>query len=508
MKFPIRRLREIFRPGIRTLLILLLAPVVLVLLVIDSVNDYRTLSHTTNEAYDIVLVESARLLSSSLLLTAHGQIQIAQPLYSQFLIRSESQLHRYFRIYELDPAGLDSYVLTQQGRFLAGNADLPGPPVWPADQGIPIFFDAVYHGQPVRAVTVQRTVRHGLSNRRVFVTVAESAIWRSGVETNAQGKELARDIVTLSVEILLLWFGVQWALRSLRRLSREVDARSPDDLTPLSREGVPSEVTPLVNAINQHLERHRQFLDERSQFLADASHQLRTPLAIISTQAQYALRERDPALAREALEAIVEQLGRSRRLTEQLLSLAHASQGENIKHEALDLADIARNAVMQYLPLAHEKRQDLGWVDARAPGAGAARVFAGEVELHETLSNLIHNAIRYAPDRANITVSIAEADDRYEVAVTDNGPGIAAGEREKVFERFERGWRSSVTGGSGLGLSIARAYARRNHGDVDLREGDINENGGRGLKAVLWLPRIPSGSVSQKTENFQRKDSF
>jgi two-component system sensor histidine kinase TctE len=487
----VRRLREILRPGIRTLLILLLSPAVLVLLVFDSINDYRTLSNTTNLAYDTVLVESARLLSSSLLLTAEGQVQIAQPLYSQYLIRSENQLHRYFRIYELNPAGIDSYLLSQQGRFLAGNADLPHPPVWPADQGIPVFFDAMYRGQPVRAVAVQRTVRYGLASRRVMVTVAESAAWRSGVETHAQGQELLRDIITLAGEILLLWFGVQWALRSLRRLSREVDARNPDDLTPLDRKGVPSEVVPLVNAINQHLERHRQFLDERSQFLADASHQLRTPLAIISTQAQYALRERDPALAREALKAIIEQLGRSRRLTEQLLSLAHASQGEGIQHKAIDLADIARNSVMQYLPLAHEKEQDLGWVDARAPDSGEARVFAGEVELHETLSNLIHNAIRYAPERANITVSIAEAGDRYEVAVTDNGPGIAPDLREKVFERFERGGRSSVTGGSGLGLSIARAYARRNGGDIDLRDGEINENGACGLKAVLWLPRMP-----------------
>ena len=189
---------------------------------------------------------------------------------------------------------------------------------------------------------------------------------------------------------------------------------------------MPSEVAPLVDAVNHHIARYRRVLDEQSQFLADASHQLRTPLAIMLTQAQYALRERDPARAQEGLRAIVGQLGRTRRLTEQLLSLAHANQAESLPRQLLDMNDVSREVVLKYLPLAHEKQQDLGWSCAEAEdGVDTSLPVSGsEAELHEALSNLVHNAIHYAPAGARITVSVGRADGRVEVAVSDNGPGL------------------------------------------------------------------------------------
>jgi two-component system sensor histidine kinase TctE len=200
-------------------------------------------------------------------------------------------------------------------------------------------------------------------------------------------------------------------------------------------------------------------------------------------------------------------LGRSRRLTEQLLSLAHASQAEAAQREEVDLARICREAVVQHLPLAREKDQDLGWVDARA-GADGAPVIAGEVELREILANLVHNAIHYSPAGARITVALAEERDCYEVAVIDNGPGIPEHQREQVFRRFERAGRQDAAGGSGLGLSIARAYARGNRGEIDLRDGEANATGGRGLSAVLRLPRTPENDVERKTGNRQKNDSI
>src|SRR5690606_12322540 len=143
----------------------------------------------------------------------------------------------------------------------------------------------------------------------------------------ARRQELLRDARMLALVAILVRWGVAWSLRPLSGLRNDIRARPPNDLTPLDASRVPNEVIALVGARNHHVERHRRMLDEQSQFLADASHQLRTPLAIMLTQAQYALREPDPQRAREGLRAIVDQLGRTRRLTEQLLSLAHASQG-------------------------------------------------------------------------------------------------------------------------------------------------------------------------------------
>lgn len=492
------------RPGIRSLLLLLLLPVVAMVMTLDSINDYRTLSRTTDKAYDLALLASARLLSGGLLLDGNGRLQVEPSLRARFLAREQAQLHRHFRIEEIERGGVGALPIA--GRTLAGADDLARPPVLPVDEDGAIFFDATYRGAPVRAVAVLRIIRQGQARREALVVVAENAVWRSGIESRARGQEAWRDLATLLLESLLLWLGVHWALRPLRRLSQDVTARSSDDLTRLDERGVPSEVAPLVHAVNLHLDRHRQIRDEQAQFLADASHQLRTPLAILSTQAQYALRETDPARARLALQAIVEQLGRSQRLAEQLLSLAHASQAVSPRSEVVDLVRVCREAVMQYLPLAREKAQDLGWVDTRGDSA-AAPVLASEAELREILANLIHNAILYCPEGARVTVTLAATQHRYEVAVVDSGPGIAGHQRERAFERFARVGRLDAADGSGLGLSIARAYARCNQGEVELRDGEPNAMGGHGLSAVLCLPRRPD-LVRETTEISQKNDSM
>ncbi|WP_415808863.1 sensor histidine kinase [Bordetella muralis] len=513
--------------GIRTLLITLLLPGVILLLVIDSWNDYRTLSAITNEAYDSALLEPARVLESSIEFTDAGQLVVTTPVYAQVILESKAGLRKYFRIEEIvPPLPEGANVVPPSGRTLAGMPELPRPPAWPSTRGEPMFFNSIYRDDPVRVVAVLRDLYYRGQHRQVLVLVAESIGRRLQAEEAARRQELLRDARMLALVAILVWWGVAWSLRPLTRLRNDIRARSPEDMTPLDASRVPSEVIPLVEAVNYHIERYRRVLDEQAQFLADASHQLRTPMAIILTQAQYALREPDPKRAQEGLRAIVDQLGRTRRLTEQLLSLAHASQGDSTPRQLLDLNDVARDVVLQYLPLSHEKGQDLGWVAAEATEASirnaqalraagimdapdvVARedaprdsdesalvmpvlpVFGSEAELHEALSNLLHNAIHYAPAGARITVSTALVGDRAEVSVSDNGPGIDVASRHRAFARFDRlsSGRASVSSGSGLGLSIARAYARRNAGDITLRDGEPNTRGGVGLAAVLWLP--------------------
>lgn len=497
--------------GIRALLIALLLPGVIVLLVIDSLNDYRTLSSITNEAYDSALLEPARVLESSLEFTPDGSLQVATPLYAQVMLESRAGLRKYFRIEEIDPPWPQGAKgEPPAGRSLAGMPEMPRPAEWPDGNGQPVFYDAVYRNDPVRVVAVLRDLYYQGQHRQVLVIIAESMGKRLAAEASAQRQEVLRDSRMLALVALLVWWGVSWALKPLQRLRNDIRSRRQDDLTPLDAARVPSEVAPLVEAVNYHIARHRRVIDEQSQFLADASHQLRTPLAIMLTQAQYALRERDPARAQEGLRAIVDQLGRTRRLTEQLLSLAHASQAEATPRQVLDLNDVAREVVLQYLPLAHEKRQDLGWVDARgddaAPdsnGQAVVPVLGSEAEIHELLSNLVHNAINYAPAGAQITVSVIRKDDRAEVIVADNGPGIDPVLRARAFARFERIGidRTPASSGTGLGLSIARAFARRNEGDIELRDGEPNAQGGHGLAAVFWIP------ITRDNPGIQEPDS-
>lgn len=508
--------RERFRLpliGIRTLLITLLLPGVILLLIIDSWNDYQTLATITNEAYDSALLEPARVLESSIEFTPDGQLHVTTPVYAQVILESDAGLRKYFRIEEITPplpAG-EQHPLPV-GRTLAGMPELPRPPSWLSSRGEPLFFNSVYRDDPVRVVAILRDLYYRGQHHQVLVLVAESIARRIQVEQTARRQELLRDARMLALVAILVWLGVAWSLRPLVRLRNDIRSRAPEDMTPLDATRVPKEVIPLVEAVNYHLERHRKLSGEQAQFLADASHQLRTPLAIILTQAQYALRESDPTLVREGLAAIVKQLARTRRLTEQLLSLAHASQIEAMPRELLDMNDVARNVVLQHLPLSHEKQQDLGWVAAQDANEGQLAsddllrkentdpslalttltlpVFGSEAELHEALSNLLHNAIHYAPIGARITVSAALVGDRAEVSIMDNGPGIDVSARTRAFARFDRlgSGRTFGSSGSGLGLAIARAYARRNAGDVLLRDGEPNQQGGVGLSAVLWVP--------------------
>ena len=227
------------------------------------------------------------------------------------------------------------------------------------------------------------------------------------------------------------------------------------------------------------------------------------------TQAGFALREKDPVQLHETLRAIVAQLSRSRRLCEQFLSLADASERTPSVDAAtvVDLGAIAREVVLQYLTLAHEKNQDLGWMDATLDAADATGNPAGipaatpllgvravGPELHEALANLVHNAIAYTPSGGQITVMVSVHDGMALADVLDSGPGIAAMRREDVFKRFHHTGPGTDKSrhGAGLGLAIARAYARRNGGDITLAELPASANGTasstHGLRATLSLP--------------------
>ncbi|MEI2418205.1 sensor histidine kinase [Orrella sp. JC864] len=476
--------------GIRALLVSLLLPGIVVLLVLDSWNDYRTLVQVTSDAYDNSLLEPARVLESSVEFAQDLTLRVSAPVYAQVLLESRAGLRKYFRIEEIDPPVMPGGTrVPPQGRTLLGMPDLPRPGIWPMVAGEPYFYDGVYRNDPVRGVAIWRDLYYQGAHRQVLVLVAESTGPRQAAEERAWRQEFLRDGRMVGLVVLLVWVGVALALRPLHRLRKEVRERSPDDLEPLDADRVPIEVAPLVDAVNHHIARYRDMLAEQSDFLADASHQMRTPLAIMLTQAQYALRERDPERMREGLQALIEQLKRTRRLTEQLLTLAHASHDEAAAKQDVDLTALAHAAVLHYLPLAREKRQDLGWQDARAPGLRHANTVLGNAdELREALSNLIHNAIHYTPRGARITVSIEADACSVCLVVVDNGPGLAPELRERAFARFERVGAGKDESGSGLGLAIARAYARRNGGDIELGDGEPNDQGSVGLRAILRLP--------------------
>ncbi|MEO8856932.1 MAG: sensor histidine kinase [Burkholderiaceae bacterium] len=495
-------------PGIRARLLLLLLPCIVALLAIDSWNDYRAQHDLLQDAYDQAMLEPLSALDGRLKLAADGSIRLQAPFDEQAMFDATGPPHKLLHVgLTALPDGRGSSAPAAAEVTLAGVPDLPAPPDSGPDDGPLTWYEANYQGYPVRVVALRRTMLDGSARPyRVLIQAAEGTAPRIQAQTDLLHQELLSDARMVGLVLVLVWLGVGWSLRPLERLRRSIQASTPDDLLPLDARGVPHEVAPLVDAINHHTARRQQMLAEQTRFLTDASHQLRTPLAIMLTQAGYALREPDSARTHETLHAIITQLGRSRRLCEQLLAQAQASQTADtaVPLPITDLNRVAREIVLQYLPLAREKSQDLGWIDARGEAAQndgsscdppTAPVAARDAELHDALSNLVHNAIKYTPPAGRITVSVRIHGDRVCAEVCDSGPGIAAHLRKRVFERFAQagavGPGVGSVPGAGLGLSIARAYARRNGGDIELADNET-PYGGTGLRAVLILPLAAS----------------
>ncbi len=491
----------------------------LALLALDSWNDYHAQHDLLQDAYDQAMLEPVSALDSSMTLGADGAIRLQPPFNVQAMFDVTRPQHKLLHVgLTALPDGASPDAPPAPEVTLIGVADLPPPPASAPGDGPLTWYDASYQGYPVRVVALRRTLLDGFARpHRVLIQAAEGTAPRVQAQTDLLHRELLHDARMVSVVLLLVWLGVGWSLRPLERLRQSVLASAPDDLTPLDSRGVPHEAAPLVDAINHHTARRQQMVAEQTRFLTDASHQLRTPLAIMLTQAGYALREPDAARTRETLHAIVAQLERSRRLCEQLLAQAQAGQvpDDTAPPPVTDLNRIAREVVLQYLPLAREKNQDLGWIDARgaaaqdddagAPEPPAAPVAAHAAQLHEALSNLVHNAINYTPGGGHITVSVRIEGERVCAEVCDSGPGIAPQLRQHVFARFAQAGAADPGAGSvpgaGLGLSIARAYARRNGGDIELAAGHGPASGAPGLRAMLILPLAPgaTGGASQST---------
>ncbi|WP_313296757.1 ATP-binding protein [Diaphorobacter sp.] len=493
--------------GLRTRLLLILIPVLVALFAYDSWSDSDTLGQELEKAYDQTLLEPAQALADSVDCCVRGEIALTDSFHIRSMFESLSAQTKVLRVL------LESADGTER-RLLLGPEAFPEPPPAPTHPGVAfraagdgarVFYDARIHDHAIRVAAFLRNVYDEEGKPwTALIQTARSTLAIDSAVHELRVQTLHKDLRTLVILVLIIWLGIGWGLRPLQALRDAIRARAPEDLAPLHTNDVPAEVRPLVDAMNQHLDQQRATLDAQRQFLTDASHQLRTPLAIMHTQTGYALRESDPQAVRAALHAILQQLQRSRRVSEQLLSLAHAGQLDctdvHGAHEVCDVNAIARQVVIEYLPLALEKQIDLGWHDARGDdvqedGDDAASdrtmvapVRASALGLREVLANLVHNAIAYTPQRGTVTVRVHMDAHSITALVQDNGPGIAQHDRERAFARFQRLSSAQQTTGSGLGLSIARTYLDAMQGRITLEDGEH----GRGLTVRVQLPRCTS----------------
>lgn len=457
------------RLSLRRTLLTVLLPGMLLVVCAQLWLTWRTAVDAANAAYDRSLLGAIKSIDANIS-TESGGLSVELP-------------YRMLEFFELTASGAVHYrVATEDGLVEIGNAGLPSP-LRPLATGTPQFTDTAYFGEPVRLASYARLLDRPLGGQpqrqRVVIQVAESLDARGQFIRTLVLQALARDVVLVLVAGVLMVMAIAWSIRPLARLSREVRSRSPQDLTPIADSGVPADVQPLIEAINGHVERTRRLTEGRRRFIDDASHQLRTPLATLTTQLGFALREPDPDKLRDALVALKAQLDETVRQTNQMLMLARADTVE-VKLESVEVLAFAQEVTRAWWAEARARDIDLG-LDA-ATGPLLVRAHAGL--LKEALSNLLHNAIRYTPCGGQVTVRVAANSAEAWLSVIDNGPGIPEAELHRAGERFFRGSTASQPG-SGLGLAIVRSIAERHGGRLELSNGQD----GRGLAASIALPR-------------------
>ncbi|WP_430795374.1 sensor histidine kinase [Achromobacter spanius] len=421
-------------------------------------------------AYDRSLSGALRAIDHNIS-TASGGLAMEQP-------------YLMLEFFELTANGSVFYrVATEDGLAEIGHPDLPLPEQ-PLVSGEPRFFYATYQGTPVRVAALARPMDPPLyANKggRVIVQVAEGLESRQAFLHKVLVRSVERDLAVILISVFVIILGVFMALRPLERLRQEVKSRSADDLSPVSASDMPGEVLPLVAAVNLHMARFAALGRVQSQFLDDASHQLRTPLSVLRTQTAYALRETDPQEVRTALLAMQEGLDRAVRTTNQMLALARAKDASlaegGFTAEPVDLAELADGVIRTLLPSARARQLDIG-LEANP---GPAIVSGAEWLLREAISNLVDNAIRYAALGGVVTVRIETAPGELRLAVEDDGPGMSEEDIARACVRFRRGAAGKNTSGAGLGLAIVGTIAEILGARLVLE----NRSGQPGLRAAL-----------------------
>jgi two-component system, OmpR family, sensor histidine kinase TctE len=456
--------------SLRRTLLLVLVPGLLLVVGGELWLTWRTALAAANAAYDRSLLGAIKAMDANIS-TASGGLGVELP-------------YRMLEFFELTASGRVFYrVATEDGLVEIGNANLPPPP-HALVTGRPQFSDATYFDDPVRVGSYARRLDRPLAGEtqpeRVVIQIAETLESRHAFTRALVLESVQRDLVLVVAATGLLVLAVGWALRPLARLRAEVQARPAQDLTPISALGIPADVRPLVEAINHHVERNRQQAEARRRFVDDASHQLRTPLTTLATQVGFALRETDPVLQRHALSAIRSQLDETVRQTNQMLALARTESTEEAP-EMVDLDALAQAVTRAWWSEARSAGVDLGLEAACAP----VQVMAQPALLKEALSNLLHNAIRYSPRGAQVTVKVGRAGPTATIEVVDNGPGIPPQELARAGERFFRGSNVQQPG-TGLGLAIVKSIAERLGGELRLAPA----SGDHGLSAMIVLPVV------------------
>lgn len=430
-------------------------------------TSYRNALSTADFITNRTLVASARVIAESIRMI--GGI-IDAPIPPAALEMFASEQHDLV-IYK---------VIGPDRHLISGTPEIDTPQHLPAGFETQ-YFDEVYRGAGMRAVAIAQPVVTMRGTVDVVVIVGQTLRSRNELVRVLWLAALRDQVLLVAGAAVLSLFGLRRGLAPLIRLRDKVQSRDPSALDPLAVTDVQTELRPLVEALNEALAGVRRQIVTQRRFVANAAHQLRTPLALLRTQANVGLREGDLAGKNEALRGIDQAVDRMARLATQLLVLARAEQGSaTLSKEPVNFAVVVREAMEALAELAFSRNIDLGF-----EGGNRDYTIEGHAPLlGELVHNIVENALRYGASGGHVTASLREEAGSIVFRVVDDGPGIPEAERARVFERFYRLLGTDVPG-TGLGLAIVQEIAASHDGTVEL--GD--RAAGHGLIVTVRLPR-------------------
>lgn len=434
-------------------------------------------NNVANYPYDQALREHVTAIARQVKLV-DGKPLLSLPASARAMLRADETDSVYF------------HVLSGSGKLLAGDKDLPTSAQAPDNATVPgevYMRDADFKGQDLRLAYTYLAEPQMARAHWILIEVGETTEKRSQLANKIVASVILPQFIIIPLAVMLVWFGLSRGLRPLTRLRQTIEAREPDDLSPIGTRRVPEELEPLVEAFNEMLERMKRSVSAQQRFVADAAHQMRTPLTGLKTQAQFAIRETDPEALRHALHQIATGVDRAGRLINQLLTLARTEGGEAAqqKHEPLDLVQLIRDVVSDWVPVAIEKNIDLGFESDKS-----AMIVGNSFLLRELAKNLLDNALRYTPSGGHVTCRVIVHQATVLLEVEDNGVGISEDQAELVFERFYRA-DDATTEGSGLGLAIVQEIAVQHDTRASLRPNPQGRGAVARVDFAAWYPPVP-----------------
>ncbi len=412
---------------------------------------------------DNILEASASIIAEALR-SEDGEVRLELP-YSAFSMLGAISEDRVF------------YHVTQGGATLTGTPAISAGFVSPAP-GQTRLNTTTYQDEPLRVAAITRVILAGANRVAVTVYVGQTRYGVSLIANDLSRTAALLSIAFFTVAVALSAVVARTSLHQINVIAEAVARRGPTDLRPL-RQTPPQELAPLLQSLNRLIDRLSRSLRQSEDFIAEAAHRIRTPLATVRAQAEVALHSVDDVTEKKRMRQIIRAVDESSRSAGQLLDHATvAYRSENIPDTAIDLAQIARAATAALQPTADMKDIDIHL------DANTAMVRGDDVLLESALRNVLDNAVKYSPPETSVTVRVRSDGASGEITVSDSGPGLDDEPFEKYTERFQRGKNAEGTVGSGLGLTIARDVVLAHQGRIEL-----TNNEGNGTCVSFILPR-------------------